>query len=103
MPSVFGASPKEGFVTPGALFSFNYDDGDLDCRTSRGYYRTQSTVAPLGQALGLEINNQTGAKPRSGIGKELGESDTGDCHLPQEREDQCMTSGRAAILLRLPR
>lgn len=83
MPSVFGTPPMEGFLTPGALFSYNYDDGDLDCRTSRGYYRTQSTVAPLGQALGLEINNQTGSKPDL-CGKELGSSDSDDCHLPSE-------------------
>ena len=78
MPSVFGTPPKEGLVTPGALFSFNYDNGDFDCRTSRGYYRTQATIAPLGQVLDLEINNQTGSKPNL-CGKTL---DSLGCHPP---------------------
>lgn len=51
------------FSATSALFSFNYDDGDLDCRTSQGYYRAQATLAPLGDALDLQINNSTGSKP----------------------------------------
>lgn len=62
MKSVFGYH-ADIFETPNNLFSFNYDDETIDCKTSRGWYRTQATIAPLGKALDLEINNTTGSKP----------------------------------------
>jgi len=57
----FGTSNPQGFVTPQALFSYDYYQ--TDCRTSAGYYRTQSTIAPLGAMLGIDINNTTGSFP----------------------------------------
>ena len=65
--SVFGGhNPQHTKLlrTPQAIFSYNYDNGDLDCRTSnQGYYRTQATVAPLANVLNLAVNNVTGSKP----------------------------------------
>lgn len=58
---MFGKQPLPGLRTPDALFSFNYDERD-NCRTGRGYYRTQATIAPLGAYLNLTINNATGGK-----------------------------------------
>jgi len=61
MLSVFGETNTKGFITPNALFSYDYYQ--TDCKTSRGYYRTQSTIAPLGFYLGIDINNVTGSFP----------------------------------------
>ena len=58
---VFGHYPQPGLRTPDSLFSFNYNN-DVDCRTERGYYRTQATIAPLGESLNITINNSTGSK-----------------------------------------
>lgn len=65
MLSVFVPNQKNPvFCTPDALFSSSYDDETIDCKTSRGYYRTQATtIAPLGKSLGVNINNTTGSKP----------------------------------------
>jgi len=63
--SVFGGgggSNSNNFRTPNALFSYNYDDS-INCRTSRGFYRTQATIAPLADYLGIDINNATGSYP----------------------------------------
>lgn len=75
--SVFGQRPKPNFKTPQALYSFNYDDGDLDCRTGRGFYRTQATISPLGYYTGVPIDNTTGSKPDL-----CGANERGPCHQP---------------------
>jgi len=85
MNFVFGPTPNQTVLkTPDALFSFNYDDGTLDCRTSRGFYRTQAVIAPLGQTLGIEIDNSTGSKPDL-CGPEFGTL-RGNCSLPTPSE-----------------
>lgn len=61
-PSLFSNDDHQLISPPVALFSFNYDNGN-DCRDSAGVYRTQATLMPLSNALGLPINNITGAKP----------------------------------------
>merc|ERR1712161_71140 len=55
--SVFGNDNNPNtFRVPNALFSYNYDDS-VNCRTSRGYFRTQATIAPLAEYLGIHINH----------------------------------------------
>jgi hypothetical protein len=85
--NVFGDSgnSKHGLRTPGALFSFNYDNGGLDCQTPRGYYRTQATLVPLAASLGLEIDPRYGAKADL-CGRSItnNHSDPGSvCHFPK--------------------
>jgi len=98
--SVFGTPPKQGFRTVDALFSFNYYNDD-DCRTARGLYRTQRTITPLGQILGLDINNQTGSDPDL-CGLELGSHVTDNCHLPlagsADNFGPCCNSAAAAAI-----
>ena len=60
MPVVFQYSDR--FRKPGALYSFNYDDGIVDCKTPQGWYRTQATLVPLADSLRLSIDNSTGGK-----------------------------------------
>ena len=50
------------FQTPEAIFSYNYHNAQT-CRTSRGFYRTQATAAPLAALLDLHIDNSTGSNP----------------------------------------
>ena len=54
----------QDLVVPDALFSFNYDNGNVDCRDPVDHiYRTQATLRPLGKALDIPINSHHGAKP----------------------------------------
>ena len=80
MLSVFGRYPKAGLKTPNRLFSFNYDDGTVDCQVN-GWYRTQQTIEPLARSLGLAVDNSTGSKPDL-CGTEFG-TPTGTCYSPK--------------------
>jgi len=54
----------QNLIVPAALFSFNYDNGDVDCRDPIDHiYRTQATLRPLGKVLDITIDNLRGAKP----------------------------------------
>lgn len=56
--------PAGRLVAPAALFSFNYDNGDLDCLDpSDDIYRTEATLRPLSERVGIPIDNRHGAKP----------------------------------------
>lgn len=77
--SVFGNDNNPNtFRVPNALFSYNYDDS-VNCRTSRGHFRTQATIAPLAEYLGIHVNNSTGAPPSCGYEQDNVEQ---NCHPP---------------------
>ena len=64
------------FQTPEAIFSYNYHNAQT-CRTSRGFYRTQATAAPLAALLDLDIDNSTGSNPEL-CGMSVEEGDISD-------------------------
>jgi len=54
---------SQNLIIPNALFSFNYDN-HLDCLDPIHHiYRTEATLLPLSEALGISIDNTHGSKP----------------------------------------
>ena len=58
LKALFGPQPSPPFRTPSALFAGNYSNPS-DCRDEHGWYRTQTTIAPLAAA------SPGGCMPRS--------------------------------------
>jgi len=99
--NVDGHNPN-GNRSPDTMFAFNYDNGDLDCRSRSGdqdtghpMYRTEGLIAPLGKKLGVKTLNKYGSKP------DLCSSEhRGNCHeaaLPHQPHDfgVCCNTGAA--------
>ena len=60
--SLFGTNPIDGFRTPDAIYSANYNN-PLSCKDRHGWYRTQQTVSVVARALGIEVDNTLGFFP----------------------------------------
>jgi len=99
--NVDGHNPDD-IKSPDTMFAFNYDNGDLDCRSRAGdtgegppMYRTEGLIAPLGAQLGVSTFNQYGSKPDL-----CEEAHRGACHeaaLPKQPHDfgVCCNTGAA--------
>lgn len=75
LKALFGPQPSPPFRTPSALFAGNYSNPS-DCRDEHGWYRTQTTIAPLAAAspggLDLPVESGTGWLPTLCAAEERG-------------------------------
>ncbi|EOD32166.1 hypothetical protein EMIHUDRAFT_352658 [Emiliania huxleyi CCMP1516] len=75
LKALFGPQPSPPFRTPSALFAGNYSNPS-DCRDEHGWYRTQTTIAPLAAAspggLDLAVESGTGWLPTLCAAEERG-------------------------------